>query len=160
MTLSISVCSTASSPKSAVPQFDSAAGRASQATTWTPTARRTPIIERGKMPVPCPEARASLRLRLDRHPIIFHAPNESGSMEFRPPGQCPSFEPCALFKKGDRQCLRLFGEVGSSPVFHRREHPAARSANCQPIPKGATGRAKDIYGVWFYVKMIPPGSKD
>jgi serine/threonine protein kinase len=28
--------------------------------------------------------------------------------------------------------------------------------NCQPIPKGATGRAKNIHGVWFYVKMIPP----
>jgi hypothetical protein len=32
----------------------------------------------------------------------------------------------------------------------------AKLDNCQPIPKGATGRARDIYGVWFYVKMIPP----
>ena len=30
--------------------------------------------------------------------------------------------------------------------------------NCRPIPAGVTGRAKNINGVWFDVKMIPPAS--
>ena len=46
--------------------------------------------------------------------------------------------------KGDAQTCPSEDFVNNKLVEHD---------NCQTIPRGATGRARNIHGVWFYIKM-------
>jgi hypothetical protein len=45
------------------------------------------------------------------------------------------------------------GDAQSCPSEDFVNNKLVKYDNCKTIPKGATGRAKNIDGVWFFVKM-------
>jgi curved DNA-binding protein CbpA len=71
--------------------------------------------------------------------------NDDGSESGKPSEiDWNTYTPFNPVPKGDAQTCPSEDFVNNKLVKHD---------NCQTIPRGATGRAKNIHGVWFYIKM-------